>query len=55
MLKNKTYTVYVRYLVTVEVEAANESKAAALAQQLAMSEGEFETLDVTVENPSANA
>lgn len=53
MPKKQTYTVYVRYIVTVEVEAENESKAEDMALQTAFSEGEFETLDVTVESPSA--
>jgi hypothetical protein len=55
MPKKQTYTVYVRYLATIEVEAENESKAADMALQTAFSEGEFETLDVTVETPSAHA
>jgi len=53
MPQNQTYTVYVRYLATIEVEAANESQAADMALQTAFSEGEIETLDVTVETPSA--
>ena len=53
MPKKQTFTVYVRYLVTVEVEAENESQAADMALETAFAEGEFETLNVTVETPAA--
>ena len=55
MPKKQTFTVYVRYLVTVEVEAANEAEAERLGLRLANEQGEFETLDVTVENPYPDA
>ena len=49
----KTYKVYVRYLVTVEVEAENETAAFNAALENT-ADGDWETLDVTVEPETEN-
>ena len=51
MPDKQTYIVYIRYLRTVEVEAATEAEA----EQLALDDsqaGDIDTLDITVEPPS---
>ena len=52
MPKKQTFTVYIRYIRTVEVEAETEAEA----EQVALDNsdaGDIDTLDVTVETPSA--
>lgn len=49
MPKNKSYTVYLRYLVTVEVDAKSEDEAYDLAAKTGIEDGDRELIDVTVE------
>jgi hypothetical protein len=53
--QKKTFTVIFRYLVTVQTEARTEDEAIELASQSAMSEGDWETMDIQVTEENENA
>lgn len=52
--ENKTFNVIFRYIVTVQTEARTEDEAIELASQSAMSEGDWETLDIQVNEETDN-